>query len=97
MHSSDDERQPLLVARVMLAIVYRDELLTELAKLDTNGKDRRGAGQSSRRQRHRHDANGGAHEATGDYESDGGQALEAGANVNASLMSEDVRLLAALN
>ena len=86
-----------VVAHVMLAIVYRDELLMELAKLETNGKDRRGAVQSGRRQRHRHDANGGAHEATGEYESDGDQMLEAGIQANASMLSEDLRLLAALN
>ena len=74
----------------------RDELLTELATLESNGKDHRTAVQSSRRQQQqRQESNGGANESTGDYETDGD--IEAVGNVNASMLSEDLRLLAALN
>jgi hypothetical protein len=70
--------------------------LTELAKLESNGKDHRTGGHSSRRQQqHRQDANGGAHDSIGDDETDG--EMQAGGNVNASMLSEDLRLLAALN
>ena len=75
----------------------RDELLTELAKLEAKGKDHRNGGQSNRRQHHQHrqDANGGGHDSTGENETDGD--TEAGGNINASMLSEDLRLLAALN
>ena len=74
----------------------RDELLTELVKLESNGKPHRTAVQSNRRQQqHRQESNGGANESTGEYETDGD--MEAGGNVDASMLSEDLRLLAALN
>jgi hypothetical protein len=87
----------------------RDELLTELASLESssgsNGKDRRGQGGGRRQQRQR-GTNG--NDSGGDYETDGDEAqqpqpqsataaLGLDGGVNASMLSEDLRLLAALN
>ena len=74
--------------------VRRDELLTELAKLETNGKNRRGS-PSTRRQHHRQGTDGSANDSNGGLDTDG--EVETANNANASMLSEDLRLLAALN
>ena len=80
----------------MYGDVRRDELLMELAKLETNGKNRRG-GHSTRRQHNRQGTDGSANDstATGGHDTDG--EVETANNANASMLSEDLRLLAALN
>jgi hypothetical protein len=81
--------------------------LTELASLESssggNGKDRRGQ-RGGRRQQRQRGTNG--NDSGGDYETDGDEAqqqpsataaLGLDGGVNVSMLSEDLRLLAALN
>lgn len=75
----------------------RDELLAELAKLEANGKDQPASAQSIRRQQQRQNVNGVENESGANCESDADHLHEEGSNVNASMLSEDLRLLAALN